>query len=304
MSKSGKSGKAVNDGKINNVMGNRLEADFIASNPRLGAGMFWLNQNVPKIGLVAWQLLCIMLNKMIGFEGTPLEVNEKNIKQGGDWIVADYMQWIGRWVPTNLKALVDGDNKPTDENLATIEKEWTLYDRRSHGVVVGSGRGMIGAMHLSRTSAYNMHILVPYKVKGLERTGLYIVAQFSYDEYVRRCLAGKNPKWCRYQKGYDIALEKVGMGKDPSKYGHLRRVLNEKTKLRNKGKLPQLEIRCFSESFQSLYPYREWVTPPQVWEYKGGVFRPRPDQTVDVPMVDWNGKLHPTTPHYGPVQED
>jgi len=274
--KSKKFGSAfqADQGKINHVAGNRLERDWRASTVGRATHSTTIEIKVQggTIRRPAWHYLAACAARAAKIDGTPFGVPSKasDLMQGGNLLAADYFESEDGIVAlTNAKALVDGDNSDSDENIAVIEKVRTLGDRWSHECPIAMGRGLELAMFLSRNSRYYVEVLVPHAVKGLEREGLYYVATFDYSEYVRRCK--DKSLYCGYREGYDKSLDKLGAGRNPELYGDYRRVKNEKFKIR-KGIL-HLEIRPFGRSFQEIYPYDEWVRPPEMYEYRGGVFR-------------------------------
>ena len=251
-----------NDGKLNYVEGMRLERDFALSPNILstyGLLLFSATALVKGKARAVADILVAMCRKMVGFDGTTSPLTDPY--QGGNPIGVDFLGTDGRWI--NIKAIVDGDDS----------KVRSLTDRASHSVEVAKGRGLMVARHLIANKEYTMLFLIP------TGNNKYVVAEMDYSEYYRRCV--KEKKFCAYADGYDKCLQALGIPSE--KYGVFRRVKNEKFKWRGKKKnLLTLEIRPFSPSFQSVYPYSEWKNPPTMYQYDArlGVFKPLPDEEV------------------------
>ena len=252
----------MNDGKLNYTEGMKLERDFALSPNTLssyGLLLFSAMILVKGSAIKVADALVQVCRKMVGFDGSLSPLT--NPYQGGNPIGVDFLSTDGAWV--NIKAIVDGDDS----------KVRSLTDRASHSVEVAKGRGLMVARHLIAHHTYTMLFLIP---AGNDK---YVVAEMDYSEYYRRCVNEK--KFCAYADGYDKCLKSLGIPVE--KYGIFRRVKNEKFKWRGKKKnLLTLEVRPFSPSFQSLYPYSDWRTPPTMYEYnaKLGVFKHLPNESV------------------------
>lgn len=261
--------KNKNDiGKINFAIGNKLERDFILSpNVLTIFKLLLLTTKVMVKGAVTTgsEILLSLISTLTGWNKQPVEIN--STLQGGNFIAADAMTKNG--VFTNIKAIVDGGN--TIDDLPTIEKTRTLRDRVSHGgFEVGRGNGALATFELTRKGNLELLLLVPYRVKGLNREGIYYAVSWNYSAYVQKCIG--MGKWCNYKEGYDKTLLKVGGLKDPSEYGILRRVFEEKLKTRSqkasKNTIVCLEVNPFSPKVQEIEPWAKI----EMFEYTQGVF--------------------------------
>lgn len=264
----GENMKPNDQGKINFAIGNKMERDFILSPNVLSIfGLLLLTTKVVYNGVLTTgsELLGLIISTLIGWDKQPVKVATP--LQGGNFIAADAMAKNGDFV--NVKAIVDGGN--TIDDLPSIQKVRTLKDRASHGSFeVGRGNGALATFELSRNEELELLLLVPYKVKGLAREGIYYAVSWNYSSYVRKCIG--MGKWCNFKEGYDKTLLKVGGLKTPSEYGVLRRVYEEKLKIRSqkssKHTIVCLEINPFSPKVQEIEPWKK----VEMFEYTQGVF--------------------------------
>jgi len=134
-------------------------------------------------------------------------------------------------------------------------------------VEITSGIGVSAVRFLLKNSDYYVLVLVPYDNYSSFDTQAFIVAEFNYSEYYRRCVAQNN--YANIQT--DKYLDQYGL----NEYGIFKRVKLEQYDFNNRGtkdnpKIGQISLHCkpFNMGFQTVYPISEWTRPPEIWEAK------------------------------------
>ena len=132
-------------------------------------------------------------------------------------------------------------------------------------VEITSGIGVSAVRYLQANHDYFLMSLVPYDKFSDTRNQAFIVSEFNYSEYYRRCV--ERGAWM--DKEIDKYLAEYGL--TPDQYGHFKRVKLEQYDWNNRGsdgtKMGQISLHCkpFNRGFQEIYPISEWTRPPEIW---------------------------------------
>lgn len=169
----------------------------------------------------------------------------------------------------NIKAMtVSCTDKPLmrwDESLGKKVEDGISISLVGKKVEITSGIGVSAVRYLLANHDYFVMVLVPYDKYSDSRNQAFIVAEFNYSEYYRRCV--KQGAWMG--KDTDDYLCEYGL--TPETYGHFKRVYLEQYDWNNRGsdgsKQGQISLHCkpFNMGFQQIYPISEWTRPPEIW---------------------------------------